>query len=545
MNRYLRAVVWALASFALAGSAAVSLASDAKVVRIEGNGEAYYTPLQGGARTRITLNASIPEQSAVETGPNVAVYLEAYSGAVATVRQNSKVELTQLSAANRRAKLNLRSGLVVSTLDPTKRTNAQVYEIDTPLGTAAARGTVYAVKVIVQNGQATTAIANLSGVVRITRGDGTAFDLPFGQGASTSAAAVALAQLVQSDPSVRNDIVEAVRSLAENVAGATSAAGSADVARSELALVTEAAVRATPDQASTIVNTAVQGAVTAGATTAGNDAATLSAISAVTEAAVRTTATTNPEQVGAITQAAATAVTSAGSVTGASDAALTAAVSALTAAAVTAAPTQATAAAQGAAQGVVNGRVTAAVTSARAANPNATAQQLAEVAAQAATSTAATAAVSAIATTATTNVLVATGQSGNAAAAVSTANTIANAVNNGSATGANTAGATVGAAAITAPRVNVNVASTGSGASVTATASTGTTTSSSTQTVSGSSTSALTTQTTSPSGTTTFTTTPAGGSGGGGQGGGSIVTPQNSPTNSIDPDNVSASGGVP
>ncbi len=493
----------ALVSLVFAGTA---WASDAKVVKIVGSGAAYYTP-QGQAKAKIVGSDLIPEKSVIETGANVEVYIETFSGAVATVRQNSRLVIDELSATTRKARLNLKAGQVVSTLDPSKRSNTD-YGIVMPTGVAAARGTVFLVTVVPEgNGNANTSVLNLNGVVRITRTDGSSFDVPFGQGSANSAAAVALAALVQSDPTVKQDIVDAVSAVAANVAAANSAAGSEANATAQLAAVTSAAVGAAPDQAGAIVNAAVQGAASAGSAVSGSQQATLNAVSAVTEAAVRAVATSNPDQVGAITQAAAAAVTAAGSATGASDAALTAAASAITSAAVNAAPNQAAAAAQGAAQGVVNGKITAAIGAAKAINPNLTTQELVDISNQVSASTGANAAVSAIATTATTSLLAATGQTGNTALAASTAATIAGAVNAGSSNGANTAGTNlIGASSgtIDAPQVTVNVTQGAGGSTVTATSSTGTTSATSSQTVAGNNKGGLITKTTSPAGTVSF-----------------------------------------
>ena len=517
--------------FALSVLGAAAFASDAKVVKKSGQGEASFTP-PGAAKIVIQSAGGeiIPEHSLIETGPGAELMIETFAGAVATVRQNSSLVIDELSSTTRKARLNLKSGNIVSTLDPARRSNTD-YGVVTPNGVAAARGTVYSVKVVPSGGAgANTSVATLSGTVIIDRGPGFApLQVPFGQGSTNSAAAQALATLAASDPTVAADIVSAVQSVAANVGANTSAAGSSANAITELAAVTAAATAAVPTQASAIVQAAVQGAVTAGSTTSGSQQATLAAVSAVTEAAVRAVAASNPGQIAAITQAAASAVTSSSSTTGANDAAVIAAVSAVTTAAVNAAPGQAGAAAQGAAQGVINAKVTEAVNAAKAANPAATGDQLAQVANQASNSPGAASAVSTVATTATTRVLALTGQSSNAAAADATASMIASAVNSGSTAGASTgAGTTITVPSttnVTGPQVIVNVAQTPGGSTVTANAGAGTSSSTSSQTITGGTSGVITTQTGSTTVTIGGANTPNAGAAPGGDGNTAILPP--------------------
>lgn len=501
LPKFLRYVSFAFVSLALATAA---WASDAKVIKKVGSGEASYTP-NGAAKVKIDgAGVIIPEKSLVETGPGVELFVETFSGAVVTVRQNSRLLIEELNAGTRRARLNLRSGQVVSTLDPAQRDRTD-YSIATPTGVAAARGTVFSVTVIpTTGGGANTSVATLSGIVRIDRGPGVPpLDVPYGQGSVNSAAAQALAALAASDPTVATDIVAAVRTVADNVAAATSAAGSSNDATNELVAVVSAATAAVPTQAGAIVQSAVAGAAAPGSSMAGQRS-TLNAVSAITEAAVQAVATSNPGQIANITQGAAAAVTSSASSTGGSDANLAAAVAAVTTAAVKVAPNQAAAAAQGAAQGVVSTKVGEAVAAASAANPSLTPAQLALIGNTAANSSSAAAAVSIVATSATTTAIAATGQSGNPGAA----NAIGQAVASGTNTGSNN-GAQGGTG--TGPQVSVGIAQGTGSLTVNATASTPTgTASTSTQTLTGNQLSPISTTTTGAQGASTTTTNPTG-----------------------------------
>ena len=493
-----------VAGFVVVFSAAATLAgaADAHIVKKVGDGSAFFT-VEGEAPQPITgaANQTVPEHAQITTGPGVEVYVETFAGAIATVRQNSVVTLQEISVgAKRKARLNLKSGEIVSTVDPSRKNDTD-YGIVTPTGVAAARGTVYAVRVV---GNTNTSVGTLSGIVEIDRGPGLApLRVPFGQMAVNSAVARSLAELAKSDPSVAADIVAAVQVVATNVGGSLSAAGNAENATGELAAVTSAAIAAVPAQSATIVSTAIRGATDQGSATSGNQGTTSTALAAITDAAVRAAVgTNNAQQISAITEAATATVAAAGRTTSGNDNAVSAAVSAITSAAVGAAPTQAAAAAQGAAKGVIETKVAEAIAKAKSANPNASSEELAAAANAAANSAGATAAVSTIATTATGRELAATGQA-NTATATSVATTIAAAVNAGSASGASSASNQIlSAATVTAPTVTVTVNPGANGLVINSTSGTADTHSTATQTVSGNTLSPITTQTVSPTGTT-------------------------------------------
>ena len=272
MNRSNRIKSFLVAGFfALTAFAGAAFASDAKVVKIVGSGSAYFTP-PGGSKTKIVASPAgqvIPEKSVVETGPGIEVLIETVSGAVATLRQNSQVVLDELVAgSNRKVRLNLKAGDIVSTLDPTRNRETD-YGIVTPNGVAAARGTVYSVSVVPATGaNANTSVATLSGTVVIDRGPGLPpIQVPYGQGSANSSLAQALSVMAANDPTVAADIVAAVQTVANNVSSSTSASGSPETAVTLLAAVTSAAAGAVPSQAGAIVQAAVSGAVAAGSTT--------------------------------------------------------------------------------------------------------------------------------------------------------------------------------------------------------------------------------------------------------------------------------------
>src|SRR3954471_6065930 len=183
--------------FAVWASSGVALASDAKALKKIGSGEASYTSA-AGATTKIagTGNEAIPERSVIKTGTGAEVFIEAFPGAVITVRQNSEVMIEKLSSSTRTARLMVKSGKVLSVLDPAKKANTD-FAIVTAKSVVTARGTVFFVTVIPSGGDTNITVATLSGVVRIDRGPGQPpLDVPYGMASVNSAAAQTLAALV-------------------------------------------------------------------------------------------------------------------------------------------------------------------------------------------------------------------------------------------------------------------------------------------------------------------------------------------------------------
>ncbi|MBL9202137.1 MAG: FecR domain-containing protein [Opitutaceae bacterium] len=262
----------------------------AKIVRITGNPQQATITAPGGTRSAAAVNLPIAEGSVIETGDRVDVYVETFPGAVATIRQNSRVKLAGLrllsvgaDAGKRSAELELERGKIISTLDSSKQAITK-FGIRTPRGVAAARGTVYGVSAVA-NG---TSAFVVDGNIVIDLGGGQTIAIPYGQAALNNAgSAAALATLVASSPELAADLLVAVQTLAANVAGNTSAVGGPEVATAMLQAVTTAVVTALPGQAGYVVQTLVQAAVTPGSATSGSTQTMLNAVSAITAAAVQ------------------------------------------------------------------------------------------------------------------------------------------------------------------------------------------------------------------------------------------------------------------
>jgi hypothetical protein len=503
---------FSLSSFCAALALAVAwssaaVASDAKAVKKVGAGNATFTSATGATvRFETAGGQLIPERSVLKTGPGVEVFIEAFPGAVFTVRQNSEVLIEQLSSSTRTARLAVKSGRVISTLDPARKSETR-FAVVAGRSVVTAHGTVFSVTVMPSaDGGANTSVATLSGIVRIDRGPGLPpLDVPYGQGSANSAAAQTLATLVAGDASIAADILAAVASAAANVASATSAAGTPANAMAQLAAVTSAAASAVPSQAANIAQVALEGVVATGGSFSANPQATLSAIAAVTEAATRAVAASDPARVSAIAQAAASVVSASGATTGGTQDSLIAAVAAVTAAAVNGAPGEANAVAQGAAQGVVTTKVADAISTAKSAVPGLTPEQVAQIATQTMSSSGMTAALSGIATTATSSAFGANGTTG----AQATATAIGSAVNAGVSAGVASSATSLGLAAssISSPVVSLGVVSSGGTATITTNVTSGVATATSSQSVTNGLASNLLTQTKSGLETAATTTT--------------------------------------
>ena len=459
------------------GAASARAQMMARIVRINGDANQASVTNPGAAAVAAAVNLSIAEGASIETKAGVEVFVETFPGAVATIRQNSRVRLTSLrlvaagaDAGKRAAELELQRGSVISTLDPAKQAITK-YGIKTPRGVAAARGTVYGVSVIpAATGGDNSSVLVLSGTVVIDRGPGEQpITIPFGQAAIDNAdAANQLATLIAQTPGLAADVLAAVGVVADNVANATSAAGNADSAALLLASVTSAAVRALPGQAPAIVQTLVGAIVAPGSAMGGNQRSILGAVSGVTDAAVRAV------------------IASGGGMS------------------------EAGAAAQGAARGIVQGKVTDALNAARAANPGISPAGLLAVANQAAGSEPVTSALSVIGNVATGTAIRMFGQSADTGGAAATASGIGQAVNAGASSGAFAAFAGAGVpnpgVGFTPPIVNVVVQAGQPSGVTTIAATTGGSTSSSSWVGPGAD--PVTTQTIAPSGQTTTVVPP-------------------------------------
>lgn len=312
-----------------AAHAADAQATEAKVVKVTGSATVTL-PGQSGA-VALTEGMSLPAGSVVTTGAGSEVDIQPMAGTLTAIRANSSVSLDELSVTKndagvvtkQTAQIALKSGNVVSTLDPARKA-INNYGVRTPKGVAAARGTVYSVGVTVDG--ATTSVATLTGSVTITTAAGVSYQVDIGTGmviggTGFTGEAVSLASLVAAEGSTDGAITQAIAAAVETVsASVASGATSGDAAVSILAAVVNVASQANPAAAASFTTTAV--AAVASPTASLGSAGSTQAAAAVTEAAVQgavqtLVATGNTAAAQTVTtQVAAAATTAATSTTG-------------------------------------------------------------------------------------------------------------------------------------------------------------------------------------------------------------------------------------
>ena len=188
-------------SFLFLASAA-SAQQEATILKIVGQGAVVVLP--DGRTVDAAAGLKVPETASIRSGA-AEVYLEAVSGAIATIKRDSEVLVTTLTG--NAPTLELKGGSLVSQVDRAKLAG-RTYGVKTPRGVAAARGTVYTVNVqgttytvVTASGTVTISAPNLPAV---TLGAGAVSVSTVNDGAAMSATAIA-----QSNPEVRAAVNQA------------------------------------------------------------------------------------------------------------------------------------------------------------------------------------------------------------------------------------------------------------------------------------------------------------------------------------------------
>jgi hypothetical protein len=126
-----------------------------------------------GSTTALTAGMKVAQGATITTGADGDVYLESHAGYVTSIKGDSVVTVDEISVVSEggqvkeeRTMLDLKSGNLVAKLDPKKK-SVNNYQVRTPKGVAAARGTVFTVmfkgqkySVAVVNGTVAIAPAN-------------------------------------------------------------------------------------------------------------------------------------------------------------------------------------------------------------------------------------------------------------------------------------------------------------------------------------------------------------------------------------------------
>lgn len=146
----------------LAASAfAQTKATEATVARVTG---AATVTLPDGSSVPLTAGMKVAQGATITTGADGDVYLESHAGYVTAIKKDSVVEVNEISVTSSGGKvteektlLDLKSGNLVSNLDPKKK-SVNNYQVRTPKGVAAARGTTFSVNF--RGGVYTIAVVN-------------------------------------------------------------------------------------------------------------------------------------------------------------------------------------------------------------------------------------------------------------------------------------------------------------------------------------------------------------------------------------------------
>lgn len=231
------------------GSAlAQSQSTEATVLKVTGTATVQ---LPGGTSAPLQVGAKVPEGATITTGAASEVYLQAHTGTVATVKANSTVSIDALSVTREGGRvtretteINLKSGNLVSALDPAKRA-VNNYQVRTPKGVAAARGTTFSVS---YNGVNYTIVAT-TGSVQITSSLGTTISISGGQasvssvndGAATPVADLPAEQKAEAIQAMAVAVATIAVAVESNMLGASGAAELQNAATTVLTAAPEAA----------------------------------------------------------------------------------------------------------------------------------------------------------------------------------------------------------------------------------------------------------------------------------------------------------------
>jgi hypothetical protein len=144
-------LIAAIVSVTAVCAQAAEAVSEAVVLKVKGEAQASIPGKAGSVQ--VQEGDKLPQGTTIQTSANAEVQIQVFSGSETTIKSDSKVNLNKLSLTTENgtitkqtALIDLSTGSVVSTLDPSKK-SINDYSIRTPKGVAAARGTRYTVSV--------------------------------------------------------------------------------------------------------------------------------------------------------------------------------------------------------------------------------------------------------------------------------------------------------------------------------------------------------------------------------------------------------------
>ncbi len=244
----------------------------------------------------LTEGATVGRGATIITGENAELHLQAYPGAIATLRPKSTVEIEQLSVTTangaitrQSALLNVKAGTVVSMIDPARRLTNH-YGIRTPKGIAMAQGTSFAVTVE-DDGFSVAATAD---TVTFTSATGDSYTIDAGNVTITPAGGdplppISLANAVATYPAFAATVQTAlnvVANVVQNNIGTFPAGSATDL----LTKVAAAAAAALPSQVAAITTQAVNAVNSPSAATSSTRASSTASVTEAIAAAAPTQA---------------------------------------------------------------------------------------------------------------------------------------------------------------------------------------------------------------------------------------------------------------
>ena len=322
--------------FGSLSAVAASAPNEATVLKVTGTATAT---MPGGAPQTLRVGDKIQQGATVNTAAGAEIHIQPFSGSISTIKENSSVSLDKLALdtnnagrlTKQTALLSLKSGNVVSTIDPKNR-DINDYGVSTPKGVAAARGT--SLTVITDATNNVTVTANADSVIFTDNVTGQSVTIAQGQVTytpvgSTVQVTVPISQ-VANVPSVAAAVNAGVTAMSSVIAGNLGglSAGALENLTSKVVAVAAAAL---PAQAAAITSQVV----TAIASSSGGGASNQQ-VSNLVASVVAAATTAAPEQAQAI--AVQTVQTLNTNASGSSAAAVSNAISAAVSAAVAAAP---------------------------------------------------------------------------------------------------------------------------------------------------------------------------------------------------------------
>jgi hypothetical protein len=229
---------------------AQSIQTQATVARVTG---AATVTLPDGSTTPLSAGMKVAQGSTITTGGDGDVYLESHAGYVTSIKKDSTVLVEEVSVTSAGGKvtkenttMNLKSGNLVAMLDPKKKA-VNNYQVRTPKGVAAARGTTF---VVSMRGQQHT-VAVINGVVSFS-GPGFTGEVGAGQ-VSVNGPVISMAQYIGmggARSALISELVASIAVAAENNIGGTTSA--------DLKAVVDAVIAAAPELAAQIASAVQQ-----------------------------------------------------------------------------------------------------------------------------------------------------------------------------------------------------------------------------------------------------------------------------------------------